>query len=622
MNAFLKITVIIFTLLFAYIFPFNTAAQVKFQEYYGVKPFNYEVSHGAIQTLDGGYIFAGETHDDAGLVPWDLYVVKTDSSGNKLWSKRYHNLNGSNHPAGSVIATSDSGFAMAPMTNSGDIRIVKFDKTGNLLWSYQYGAGYGSPRSIIQTLDGGFAIVGDEYYFTPNVFKAYVVKINAAGNLQWDKAIYSTSTLRGCDIVQITDSSYVICGIDQSWATPSNVLLYKLSKTGAVQWAKSIGSAILDEAYGIYKTNDNGFIIAGNTNINGTDIMIIKTDSGGTIQWAKAYGTAGYDGVSNSHVIQADANGGYSCFAFTMNGLVGGSDLLLFKTDAGGNLSWAKTYGSIYNESGYASGLQTSDGGYLMTGRRAGNLLGDLLAIKTDTSGSCGCSEATISLTTTALTLTSSTVVPQVVSGGTSSTQTYSSVNIYNDSAIVCKSSAPLPIELVSFYGENKNEVNQLYWTTASETNNNYFDIEKSTDGKIFKKTGRVDGSGNSTQILNYSFEDILPGGGINYYRLKQTDFNGCFTYSKTISIQSRLNGMTAITYFTSTDNLLHIFIQSSTDKFFLCEVYNSQGKSVFKNQIKSNSNIEINTANYLNGIYLIRIGNGNYQNTFKQLKH
>lgn len=620
MYSLLKIFVSLPAFLFAWYFPYATSAQVKFQEYYGVKPFNYEVSHGTVQTLDGGYIFAGETHDDAGLVPWDLYVIKTDNSGNKLWSKRYHNLNGSNHPAGSICANSDSGFALAPMTNSGDLRILRFDKAGNLLWSNQYGAGYGSPRSIIQTLDKGFAIVGDEYYFTPNVFKAYVVKTDAAGNLQWDKAIYSTNTLRGCDIVQNSDSSFVICGIDQSWATPSNILLYKLNKSGTVLWTKSIGSSVLDEAYGLKKTTDNGFIIAGNTNINGTDIILIKTDSDGIIQWSKSYGTAGYDGTSNSHIIETDADGGYSCFGFTMNGLIGGSDLMLFKTDLIGNVLWAKTYGSIYNESGYASGLQTMDGGYLMTGRRAGNLNGDLLAIKTDATGSCGCSEATISLTTTSLALTSTLVSPLVASGGTATIKTYSTSNIFSDSTIICLSSSPLPIELLRFYGENKNKTNYLHWTTASESNNDYFNIEKSINGITFEKIGKVDGYGNSTQLLNYYFEDKFPVYGINYYRLKQKDFNGNFKYSNTIGIQFNLDEISFTSYFYPNEKLLHIFIQSSNEDNFLLEIFNAHGKTVFKNKIKPNYEINVNTENFTKGIYLLKIGSGNFQKILKQI--
>ena len=97
-----------------------------------------------------------------------------------------------------------------------------------------------------------------------------------------------------------------------------------------------------------------------------------------------------------------------------------------------------------------------------------------------------------------------------------------------------------LPIELVSFYGEKKDNRNILNWTTASEINNAYFTIEKSYNGFDFEWVGTQDGSSPSTQIINYSLTDYNILKTINYYRLKQTDFDGKFEYSNTISIDNR----------------------------------------------------------------------------------
>ena len=115
----------------------------------------------------------------------------------------------------------------------------------------------------------------------------------------------------------------------------------------------------------------------------------------------------------------------------------------------------------------------------------------------------------------------------------------------------------PLPIELLSFTGKNQDDKNILSWTTASETNNDYFTLEKSSDANIFQPIAKIQGAGNSTTILNYSFTDESPlsfgahqpvlsevEGGVRYYRLKQTDFNGAFSYSKTIAINSNLKNV------------------------------------------------------------------------------
>lgn len=85
----------------------------------------------------------------------------------------------------------------------------------------------------------------------------------------------------------------------------------------------------------------------------------------------------------------------------------------------------------------------------------------------------------------------------------------------------------PLPIELLNFKGYNKNNVNILEWSVASERDNDYYTIEKSIDGLKWNKIGSVDGAGTINQTLEYEFIDNLPESVINYYRLSQTDFNG-----------------------------------------------------------------------------------------------
>lgn len=93
----------------------------------------------------------------------------------------------------------------------------------------------------------------------------------------------------------------------------------------------------------------------------------------------------------------------------------------------------------------------------------------------------------------------------------------------------------PLPVELLSFTGSCKGNAVELKWTTATETNNDYFTIGKSIDGLNFKDIGKAAGAGNSSQPLHYSFSDKSPYNGTAYYRLKQTDFDGKYKYSRVI---------------------------------------------------------------------------------------
>ncbi|MFZ1609568.1 MAG: hypothetical protein WAT52_00780, partial [Chitinophagales bacterium] len=98
-----------------------------------------------------------------------------------------------------------------------------------------------------------------------------------------------------------------------------------------------------------------------------------------------------------------------------------------------------------------------------------------------------------------------------------------------------------LPIVLVNFDGSNVGNANVLSWTTATELNNDYFTIERSLDGKSYEEIGTVEGAGQSSALLNYEYTDAQPYLGTNYYRLKQTDYNGAFDYSNVISI--KVNG-------------------------------------------------------------------------------
>ncbi len=107
-----------------------------------------------------------------------------------------------------------------------------------------------------------------------------------------------------------------------------------------------------------------------------------------------------------------------------------------------------------------------------------------------------------------------------------------------NNSTCPSVECAALPIELASFDAAEEDCSNVLNWTTASEENNDYFQIEKSTDGETFEIIATIDGAGTSNQLLHYTHTD-LKASPTNYYRLKQVDFDGTTTTSETIILRS-----------------------------------------------------------------------------------
>jgi hypothetical protein len=139
--------------------------------------------------------------------------------------------------------------------------------------------------------------------------------------------------------------------------------------------------------------------------------------------------------------------------------------------------------------------------------------------------------------------------------------------------------STTLPVELTQFSGRAVESVNQLDWTTASEINCDYFNVEASKDGESFITGGSVQGAGNSTVTNNYSFTDENPFPGTTYYRLKQMDFDGQYEYSKVIDV-------TNINYKTSS-----------------VDVYNPQGQLIMSvKEFRDNSSLK----NLVPGIYLL----------------
>ncbi len=124
--------------------------------------------------------------------------------------------------------------------------------------------------------------------------------------------------------------------------------------------------------------------------------------------------------------------------------------------------------------------------------------------------------------------------------GGNTLTWTGLSTFSYNGGA--GSQAVGLPIQLISFTGEKLENTNLLIWNTASEINNDYFTIEKTIDGNNYQIVGTINGAGNSNILNDYQLYDYTFDNVINYYRLKQTDFNGNYTYAQEVSIDNREN--------------------------------------------------------------------------------
>lgn len=172
----------------------------------------------------------------------------------------------------------------------------------------------------------------------------------------------------------------------------------------------------------------------------------------------------------------------------------------------------------------------------------------------------------------------------------------------------------PLPVELLSFEVRcDKREV-KLKWATASETNNDYFTIERSVDGAVFKIIGTVNGAGTSSQTINYSFNDTDPYKGTAYYRLKQTDFDGKFEYSPLVSIACGSDVSNAPINISIYPNPGRgDFIIEGMEENTHLTIFNVLGENILSQMISS-SNAKMSLMSLSAGVYFIHFNsvNGN----------
>jgi hypothetical protein len=296
----------------------------------------------------------------------------------------------------SVQQTSDGGYIVAGWTASlgaDGVFLIKTDANGNIIWAKTYGGTGGEGAfSVQQTSDGGYIVAGYTQSFGAGGSDVFLIKTDANGNIIWAKTYGGTDWDWAYSVQQTSDGGYIVAGYTNSFgAGYTDIILIKTDANGNVIWAKTYGGTSYDWAFSVQQTSDGGYIVAGWTNFFGggnLDIFLIKTDANGNIQWAKTYGGTSNDWASS---VQQTSNGGYIVAGYTYSFGAGGLDIFLIKTDANGNIQWAKTYGGTDWDSAY-SVQQTSDGGYIVAGMTWSFGAGwyDAFLIKTDANGNIG----------------------------------------------------------------------------------------------------------------------------------------------------------------------------------------------------------------------------------------
>jgi len=178
--------------------------------------------------------------------------------------------------------------------------------------------------------------------------------------------------------------------------------------------------------------------------------------------------------------------------------------------------------------------------------------------------------------------------------------------------------SSPLPIQLLSFNAVKNNQQVDCKWATAIEVNNDYFTIERSEDALNFNPIGIINGAGNSNLILNYSFTDFNPLGGVNYYRLRQTDFDGQSTLSEIKAVNMDVDSEVKLLNAYFVDNKLN-FMFNQNVAVEEVKLFDVMGREVYhasydKKEVMSDFVFIDNMASG-NYFIFIRANNANFTN-------
>lgn len=380
------------------------------------------------QTAEGGYIVAGSTDSNRGGLSGnhgrtDCWIAKLSHNGEIEWQKCF---GGSESDAAkSIQQTTEGGYIIAaytssndgdvtgrhnPKTNFWDCWIIKLSNTGDMEWEKCLGGSYEDfPVSIQQTNDGGYIVGGNTKSYDGDVSGNYVltdamgnyiprkncwiVKLTDIGNIEWQKCIGGSNNEEVASIRQTVDGGYIVAATSNSndgsvigshaiqGTFFDDVWIVKLDSLGNISWQKCLGGRGGSDCAGsIQETSDGGYILAGNTDSNDSDVSgnhgsydcwIVKLSNIGEIQWQKCIGGSNFD---RAWTIEESMDKGYIVVGLTYSndGDVLGHDdspnsnKWIFKLSIAGEIEWQKCFSEDF--SGEQFIYQSADGKYVVAG--------------------------------------------------------------------------------------------------------------------------------------------------------------------------------------------------------------------------------------------------------------
>lgn len=320
------------------------------------------------QTIDGGFIIVGETDFGKDIETGaDVYLIKTDLNGNVKWSKKYGGkkwdvcVNVKQTPDGYILVGATKSFGEGDK----DVYIIKTDLEGEKLWEKTFGGNkLDSGSGIDQTLDGGYIFTCGTYSFGEGEMDIYLIKTDSKGNKMWEKTFGGKKDDSGYYVKEIADGGFIIGGPTRSYNSDGQeeIFLMKTDSTGNQIWIKTYGCSGNKYFQNARQLSDGNFIITGyieSSNTKGKDIYLLKVDSNGNEIWSESF--VGNKDEMGFDVCQTSDRG-----FIIVGGTIDESNPSLIKTDINGKELWRKTFRAEYAR-GYSI-LQTIEGDYIVVG--------------------------------------------------------------------------------------------------------------------------------------------------------------------------------------------------------------------------------------------------------------